>query len=561
MNPSLVVELSGSARSSPPLKGGGKNPAWKHAFAPYDLAGVPGATPLQVQVFDGADLVCSASVELRELLRRAAEAGAAASGGAGDAVVAVAMNGKDGKQHGDVQLQVKWSPAAPVPLQQSSQPQPQQSPPQPQLQQSPPPQQQPMLQQSPQQSPLQPGYVAASPPSGYAQPQQPIYQQPIQQSPQYAQPAYAYPQQMQMQPQPVQYGMQAPAYSQPQYAQLAPQPQQQPLLAMPTFYGQPQPMQQPMVIATAPAPMPMPMHPQQPLMHAAAAAAYPIPSPAPASSYSNADGVISFSELTFHRVLGEGSFGSVSAGEFRSTPVAIKTLKQTIFATQQQWDEFMNEVKHLREARHPNIILFMGVTMSPPCIVTELMDTSLFSVLHQERRVLSPKQQLTVALGIARGLASLHAQPVPIVHRDVKSLNVLLSFSPDRERKEILAVKICDLGMVKLKQNPAILESTGTPLWMAPEVLQDQPYDEQADVYSFGCVLFELLTGTVPFGGGNISKAELAARVGQRGERPVLPHGLSKPFKDVLVSCWQHHPRARMTMKQVVAALSAIHIE
>jgi len=78
---------------------------------------------------------------------------------------------------------------------------------------------------------------------------------------------------------------------------------------------------------------------------------------------------------------------------------------------------------------------------------------------------------------------------------------------------------------------------------------------------SFGCVLFEILTGSIPFGGGSISKAELAERVGARGERPVLPHGLLKPFRDILVSCWQQHPRARMSMKQVVAALSAIKLE
>jgi hypothetical protein len=73
--------------------------------------------------------------------------------------------------------------------------------------------------------------------------------------------------------------------------------------------------------------------------------------------------------------------------------------------------------------------------------------------------------------------------------------------------------------------------------------------------------LFEILTGSIPFGGGSISKAELADRVGARGERPVLPHGLLKPFRDILVSCWQQHPRARMSMKQVVAALSAIKLE
>ena len=70
-----------------------------------------------------------------------------------------------------------------------------------------------------------------------------------------------------------------------------------------------------------------------------------------------------------------------------------------------------------------NIVLFMGVTFNPYSIVTELLDTSLFAVLHQQRRVLTPQQQVHVALGVARGLASLHGHAVPIVHRDIKSLN------------------------------------------------------------------------------------------------------------------------------------------
>ncbi len=147
------------------------------------------------------------------------------------------------------------------------------------------------------------------------------------------------------------------------------------------------------------------------------------------------DGVFPYSELTITRLIGDGTFGTVSAGEFRSTPVAIKQLKQTVFNAQ-QWAEFMAEVKFLREARHPNIVLFMGVSFNPYCIVTELLDMSLFDVLHKQRRVLSFQQKAHIALGIARGLASLHAHSPPIIHRDIKSLNVLVS-------KDLVSVKIC----------------------------------------------------------------------------------------------------------------------
>lgn len=142
------------------------------------------------------------------------------------------------------------------------------------------------------------------------------------------------------------------------------------------------------------------------------------------------------------------------------------------------------------------------------------------------------------------------------------------------------------------------LEANGTPLWMAPEsveqrcaqepaatafvfatlgpclissfafslalplcvcrVLLDLPYDEQADVFSFGSLLYEIVTCTVPFGGGNISKEELTQRVGRQGERPLLPPGMAAHFRDLIVQCWQQHPQARPNMKQIVNTLAAI---
>lgn len=89
-------------------------------------------------------------------------------------------------------------------------------------------------------------------------------------------------------------------------------------------------------------------------------------------------------------------------------------------------------------------------------------------------------------------------------------------------------------------------------------MLLDLPYDQQADVFSYGCVLYEITTGTIPFGGGQIAKEELVQRVGRNGERPLLPPNLEKPFRDLLIQCWQQHPASRPTMKQVAATLQAI---
>lgn len=94
---------------------------------------------------------------------------------------------------------------------------------------------------------------------------------------------------------------------------------------------------------------------------------------------------------------------------------------------------------------------------------------------------------------------------------------------------------------------------------MAPEVLLNQAYDEQADVYSYGCVLYELLSGTVPYAGAEFTRDRIAERVG-KGDRPQLPKGLEKPWQDLLVACWQQHPQSRPTMKRVVEMITAIPV-
>ena len=142
------------------------------------------------------------------------------------------------------------------------------------------------------------------------------------------------------------HGAPAPYYPQQQGMMGAASPQPQPyfngqpgiiVTSAPQPLMQPQPMQQP------------PQQPQQQQMMMAPAPSVPASSSSPGAWRPQAnsdDGVFPFSELTIHRVIGDGTFGTVSAGEFRSTPVAIKTLKQTVF-TPQQWEEFMSEVKFL----------------------------------------------------------------------------------------------------------------------------------------------------------------------------------------------------------------------
>lgn len=345
---------------------------WYHTFPAWELRNVNPNDNMQIEILDenGSELIARTSLTLGQIIAKGANA------------VLSLLNAK-GKPHGELHMKVTWTP---MPVQQHM-----------------PPQQvaYPMAQ-----SQAPPAYVSQAPvyiPSVMAQPA--YYPQPVMMQ--------QHSMAMQMQPSPVMYQNVA-AYPSPAQPMYSPQAMQQ----------SPHAMQQ----------SPAAYNPAYAPMHAAPAAYYAGPSSgapsmmaslsamSPSAQFnptaSNADGIFPFSELKITRLIGDGTFGTVSAGEFRSTPVAIKQLKQAVFS-QEQWAEFMSEVKFLREARHPNIVLFMGVSFNPYCIVTELLDTSLFNVLHKDKRQLTPQQQHHIALSIARGLASLHANPVPIVHRDM----------------------------------------------------------------------------------------------------------------------------------------------
>lgn len=226
-------------------------------------------------------------------------------------------------------------------------------------------------------------------------------------------------------------------------------------------------------------------------------------------------GVIDINELIFIKILGEGTFGIVYSGEYRSTPVAIKQLRMSVLSPAQLTD-FMREVTYLRLARHPNIVLFMGVCFNPYCIVTELLDMSLYQLLHVFHTQLSLSQQFSIARSISRAIVSLHSHNPPLMHRDLKSLNVLLS-------NDLSLVKICDLGLIKLKEMTTQFHtSTGTVLWMAPEMMRGESYDLSADIYSLALIFYEIHTGHLPYD-GETNTMTLIQKIGIAGERPAWP--------------------------------------
>ncbi|XVF76276.1 hypothetical protein PTKIN_Ptkin13bG0253200 [Pterospermum kingtungense] len=243
---------------------------------------------------------------------------------------------------------------------------------------------------------------------------------------------------------------------------------------------------------------------------------------------------IPWSDLVLREKIGAGSFGTVHRAEWNGSDVAVKILmEQDLHA--ERIKEFLSEVAIMKRLRHPNIVLFMGAVTQPPnlSIVTEYLSRgSLYRLLHKSgaREVLDERRRLSMAYDVAKGMNYLHKGNPPIVHRDLKSPNLLV------DKK--YTVKVCDFGLSRLKANTFLSSKTaaGTPEWMAPEVLRDEPSNEKSDVYSFGVILWEIATLQQPW--GNLNPAQVVAAVGFKGKRLDIPCDLNPQVAAIIEDCW-----------------------
>eukprot|EP01119_Soliformovum_irregulare_P001961 TRINITY_DN1191_c0_g1_i3.p1 TRINITY_DN1191_c0_g1~~TRINITY_DN1191_c0_g1_i3.p1 ORF type:complete len:422 (+),score=108.72 TRINITY_DN1191_c0_g1_i3:192-1268(+) len=186
-------------------------------------------------------------------------------------------------------------------------------------------------------------------------------------------------------------------------------------------------------------------------------------------------------EIEIKKKLGSGCFGIVYTAKWRGLRVACKKLSKTPI-TKDVLEDFRNEVAILGSLRHPNLLLFMGASTSNKtnmCIITEFMEGgNLHDLLHSSSKAFDMLTVITWAKQIAFGVNYLHL--TNIIHRDLKPSNMLLD--------KYYNVKLCDFGLAVMKpKESAVTEgAAGTPVWRAPEMLKNEPYDEKVDTYSFG---------------------------------------------------------------------------
>ncbi|KAG4157384.1 hypothetical protein ERO13_D02G059700v2 [Gossypium hirsutum] len=258
---------------------------------------------------------------------------------------------------------------------------------------------------------------------------------------------------------------------------------------------------------------------------------------------------ILWEELTIGEQIGQGSCGTVYHGLWYASDVAVKVFPNLEYSDN-VIHSFRQEVSLMKRLRHPNVLLFMGAVTSPQrlCIVTEFLQRgSLFRLLQRNAAKLERKRRVHMALDIARGMNYLHHCNPTIVHRDLKSSNLLVDKN--------WTVKVGDFGLSRLKHATFLTTKTGkgTPQWMAPEVLRNEPSDEKSDIYSFGVILWELATGKIPW--ENLNSMQVIGTVGFMNQRLEIPKDLDPLWASIIESCWLSDPRSRPTFLELMDKL------
>ncbi|XP_074077276.1 serine/threonine-protein kinase TNNI3K isoform X2 [Macrotis lagotis] len=262
---------------------------------------------------------------------------------------------------------------------------------------------------------------------------------------------------------------------------------------------------------------------------------------------------LQLSEIEFHEIIGSGSFGKVYKGRCRNKIVAIKRYRAHTYCSKSDVDMFCREVSILCRLNHPCVVQFVGACLNDPsqfAIVTQYISGgSLFSLLHEQKRILDLQSKLIIAVDVAKGMEYLHNLTQPIIHRDLNSHNILLY--------EDGHAVVADFGESRFLQSldeDNMTKQPGNLRWMAPEVFtQCTRYTIKADVFSYALCLWELLTGEIPF--AHLKPAAAAADMAYHHIRPPIGYSIPKPISSLLMRGWNACPEGRPEFSEVVTKL------
>uniref|UniRef100_A0A087XVG7 mitogen-activated protein kinase kinase kinase n=1 Tax=Poecilia formosa TaxID=48698 RepID=A0A087XVG7_POEFO len=268
---------------------------------------------------------------------------------------------------------------------------------------------------------------------------------------------------------------------------------------------------------------------------------------------------VDFRELSLEEVIGVGGFGKVYRGTWRGELVAVKAARQDPDEDISVTAQNVKQEAHLfAMLTHQNIIALKGVCLQEPnlCLIMEYASGGPLSRALAGRRI-PPHVLVNWAVQIARGMVYLHNEAiVPVIHRDLKSNNILLAQPIENECMEGLTLKITDFGLAREWHKTTKMSTAGTYAWMAPEVIKSSTFSKGSDVWSYGVLLWELLTGEAPYKG--IDGLAVAYGVAVNKLTLPIPSTCPEPFAQLMSECWDQDPHRRPDFGSILTQLTAL---
>ncbi|KAK5604175.1 Mitogen-activated protein kinase kinase kinase 7 [Crenichthys baileyi] len=255
---------------------------------------------------------------------------------------------------------------------------------------------------------------------------------------------------------------------------------------------------------------------------------------------------IIYEDIEVEEVVGRGAFGVVCKAKWKGKDVAIKTIE-----SESERKAFTVELRQLSRVNHHNIVKLYGSCKNPVCLVMEYAEGgSLYNVLHGAEPLphYTASHAMSWCFQCAQGVAYLHGmKPKALIHRDLKPPNLLLVAGGT-------VLKICDFGTACDIQTH-MTNNKGSAAWMAPEVFEGSNYSEKCDVFSWGIILWEVITRRKPFDeiGGPAFRIMWAVH---NGTRPPLIKNLPKPIESLMTRCWSKDPSQRPSMEEIVKIMT-----
>ena len=268
-----------------------------------------------------------------------------------------------------------------------------------------------------------------------------------------------------------------------------------------------------------------------------------------------------------HFVLSDNSHftESVSFSQSRSRNKATEsrmgtsfwTAKEAIFGKGDEYSrlkaDFIHEMRHLSKLRHPCITTVMGAVISAksePMLVMEYMDHgSLYDLLHNDSVVIDGELVLPILRDIAQGVRFLHAARPQVIHGDLKAQNVLVDSK--------FRAKVADFGLSQKKR----VGATGTPLWMAPELLRgDSDNSDSSDVYSFGIMLYEVYSRKDPYEGEDHLEVLRQVADPAVNKRPQVPMACPPKVASIMTDCLVPDPNKRPSFEELDLRLRRLDV-